>query len=135
MVCGLSHLTFVVHDLEKSAELFRIVFDAEEIYHSGDNYFGISREKFLLVCGLWVCLMEGEPLPERTYNHVAFAIPDEEYERCLERIQSLGLEIRPGRPRVPAEGRSIYFYDYDNHLFELHTGDLASRMAWYSEYK
>ena len=75
--------------------------------------------------------MEGEPLPTRTYNHVAFRIAPEEYHRCLEAVRSLGLELRESRPRVAGEGRSIYFYDDDNHLFELHTGTLNERLARY----
>jgi hypothetical protein len=73
--------------------------------------------------------MEGEPLPARSYNHVAFKIAETGYEQCLARIRSLGLEVREGRPRVEGEGRSIYFYDHDNHLFELHTGTLEQRLA------
>jgi hypothetical protein len=37
------------------------------------------------------------------------------------------------RPRVPGEGRSIYFYDYDSHLFELHTGTLGERLSRYRD--
>lgn len=133
MVCGLSHLTFLVQDLEKSAGLFMQVFDAEEIYHSGNNYFGISREKFLLVSGLWICLMEGDPLSERSYNHVAFSIRDEDFETYEEKIRDLQLDIKPSRPRVPEEGRSLYFYDYDNHLFEIHAGSLTSRLERYKK--
>ena len=44
----------------------------------------------------------------------------------------MGLEIRPPRQRVPGEGRSLYFYDDDNHLFELHTGTLAERLERYA---
>jgi hypothetical protein len=65
--------------------------------------------------------MEGEPLPTRSYNHIAFKVRSEhlpEYRRAIDR---LGLEMREARPRVEGEGHSIYFYDFDNHLFELHT--------------
>nr|WP_277871356.1 hypothetical protein [Chroococcidiopsis cubana] len=41
------------------------------------------------------------------------------------------MEIRESRSRVEGEGSSLYFYDYDNHLFELHTGTLAQRLARY----
>jgi hypothetical protein len=51
--------------------------------------------------------------------------------RCLSRIKSLGLDVRESRPRVEGEGRSIYFHDADNHLFELHTGTLQERLARY----
>ncbi len=49
----------------------------------------------------------------------------------LKRIKSLGLELREGHARVAGEGRSIYFYDFDNHMFELHSGTLNERLARY----
>jgi fosfomycin resistance protein FosX len=109
---GLSHITFIVRDL--------------------DRIFSLSKERFFLVGGLWIAVMEGEPLPIRTYNHIAFKIDDADYDSYLARIRSLGLELREGRSRVEGEGRSIYFYDHDNHMFELHTGTLEQRLARYS---
>ncbi|MGE5403902.1 MAG: FosX/FosE/FosI family fosfomycin resistance hydrolase [Candidatus Saccharibacteria bacterium] len=132
MIVGISHLTFIVKDLEYSAEFFKSIFDAEEIYDSGEKTFSIAREKYLSIGGLWICIMEGEPLAEPTYNHIAFRIADEEFELYEARIKGLGVEIRPSRPRVEGEGRSLYFYDYDNHLFELHTGSLSERLAAYT---
>jgi fosfomycin resistance protein FosX len=75
----------------------------------------------------------GGPLPTRTYNHVAFKIADSEYEDYLLRVRALGLEVREGRSRVPGEGQSIYFYDHDNHMFELHTGTLDERLKRYTK--
>jgi hypothetical protein len=49
----------------------------------------------------------------------------------MEKILGLGLEVKPGRKRVPGEGKSLYFYDYDNHLFELHAGSLSNRLDAY----
>jgi fosfomycin resistance protein FosX len=43
--------------------------------------------------------------------------------------------MRPPRGRVAGEGRSLYFYDDDNHLFELHTGTLAERLERYARGK
>jgi catechol 2,3-dioxygenase-like lactoylglutathione lyase family enzyme len=37
MIEGISHITFVVHDLEKATRFFREIFDAEEVYSSGDT--------------------------------------------------------------------------------------------------
>jgi hypothetical protein len=34
---------------------------------------------------------------------------------------------------VEGEGMSLYFYDYDNNLFELHTGTLEQRLARYAQ--
>ncbi|MDQ0895012.1 hypothetical protein QFZ26_002567 [Agromyces ramosus] len=49
-----------------------------------------------------------------------------------ETITGLGLDIRPPRSRVDGEGESIYFYDHDGHLFELHAGSLRERLAVYT---
>ena len=131
MIEGISHITFIVKDLARASEFFRSIFNAEEVYSSGDNTFSSAREKFFLIGSQWIAIMEGEPLSERTYNHVAFKIPEEEFEAYESRVLALGVDLAPSRPRVEGEGRSLYFYDLDNHLFELHTGTLRERLAWY----
>lgn len=135
MIDGLSHLTFIVRDLDRMETLLTTVLAAQKIYDSGAGTFSISRERFFMAGGIWIATMEGEPLPSRTYNHVAFKIADGDYDQCLERVKALGLDIRESRPRVAGEGRSIYFHDHDNHLFELHTGTLSERLARYAEGK
>ena len=136
MIEGLSHITFIVRDLDRMEEILVSVLGARKVYDSGDNTFSVSRERFFLAgeepAAVWLAIMEGESLPTRTYNHVAFKISEADYPACLERVQALGLEVREGRSRVEGEGRSIYFHDGDNHLFELHTGTLADRLKRYA---
>ncbi|EUJ29451.1 lactoylglutathione lyase-like lyase [Listeria cornellensis FSL F6-0969] len=43
---GLSHITFIVRDLEKATMFFERIFDAKGVYSSGDDTFSLSREKF-----------------------------------------------------------------------------------------
>jgi len=76
--------------------------------------------------------MEGSSLPNRTYNHIAFKIREEEFEAYESRIRAAGVDFKPPRPRIEGEGRSLYFYDFDNHLFEIHTGTLLERLARYA---
>jgi len=133
MISAISHVTFVVKDLQRATLFFTKIFDAKEVYASGDKTFSISKEKFFLISDLWVAIMEGDPLAERTYNHIAFQIHESQFDDYLNRIKSIGAEIKPERPRVPGEGRSIYFYDFDNHLFELHTGTLEERLHHYQK--
>lgn len=128
---GLSHITFICKDIQKTAYMFKHIFDADKVYSSGNRTFSISKEIFLNVGGIWIAIMEGEPIEEKTYNHVAFHINDTDLIIFKEKINSLGLTVLPGRKREEAEGNSLYFYDYDNHLFELHTGNLADRLAYY----
>ncbi|WP_312336061.1 FosX/FosE/FosI family fosfomycin resistance hydrolase [Anaerospora hongkongensis] len=131
MIEGISHVTFIVKDLELATRFFKQIFDAEEVYASGDDTFSLSREKFFLIGGQWIAIMEGESLPTRTYNHTAFKIPEADFETYQARIEQLGVDVRPPRPRVEGESRSLYFYDFDNHVFELHTGTLPERLARY----
>ncbi|KAB8334356.1 FosX/FosE/FosI family fosfomycin resistance thiol transferase [Scytonema tolypothrichoides VB-61278] len=133
MIQGISHITFIVRDLEKMTKFLVSIFDAKEIYSSGDQTFSISKEKFFLINGLWIAIMEGESMPEKTYNHVAFKITEEDYEFYAARVRSFGVDVKEGRSRVEGEGRSLYFYDYDNHLFELHTGTLNQRLQTYQD--
>lgn len=130
---GLSHMTFIVRDLEKATLFFERIFDAKEVYSSGEDTFSLSREKFFLVGDLWIAIMEGESLLGKTYNHIAFKIENADYEAYLEKIMMLGLEVKAGRPRVDGEAKSIYFYDFDHHLFELHTGTLEERLREYKK--
>jgi catechol 2,3-dioxygenase-like lactoylglutathione lyase family enzyme len=132
MIEGLSHITLITRDLARMGTIIETVLDGREVYASGDATFSVSREKFYLVGPVWIAVMEGEPLPSRTYNHIAFKIDEAALDAYRARIESLGLDLRDSRPRVEGEGRSLYFYDDDNHLFELHTGTLEERLRRYS---
>jgi fosfomycin resistance protein FosX len=130
-VQGVSHLTFVVRDLERMSRFLCEGLGAEEVYDSATKNFSLSREKFFVLGGVWVAAMEGRP-SERSYRHVAFKADDADLPSIEARLRSLGVEIRPPRQRVEGEGNSLYFYDFDNNLFELHTGTLEQRLERYS---
>ncbi len=128
MIQGLSHLTFIVHDLDKMARLIVEVLGGEEVYASGENTFSTSREKFFLAGGIWIAIMEGESLPSRTYNHVAFSVSDEQLEKAKIAAEKLGLDIRAPRPRyrwvsvtVHLIGVETVAFDVNAHLSRLAT--------------
>ena len=133
MPSGLSHITFITADLDRMQTLLETVLDARIIYDSGADQFSLSEERFFLVGDIWIATMKGDPLPARSYNHIAFQISEDEFDDRRHRIESLGLDLRPPRPRVPGEGRSLYFHTPDNHLIELHTGTLDQRLARYAK--
>jgi catechol 2,3-dioxygenase-like lactoylglutathione lyase family enzyme len=130
---GISHLTFIVRDLDRMAMLLCEGLGAREVYDSAQRNFSLSREKFFLLGDTWLAAMEGEPPAERSYQHVAFTVSEADLPLYRARLEALGVEIRPSRERVEGEGLSLYFYDFDNHLFELHTGTLEQRLARYGE--
>ena len=133
MISGLSHITFIVNDLEKMTRIITEALGGREVYDSGANQYSISPEKFFDVAGIWIAVMQGEALPTRTYNHVAFKVSADQLAKAKLAIERLGLELRESRPRIDGEAQSLYFYDDDNHLFELHTGTLEDRLAAYQE--
>lgn len=133
MIDAISHLTFIVKDLNRGKEFFEKIFGAKEVYSSGDKTFSLSREKFFLIGEVWVCIMEGTPPAERGYTHTAFKISEADFDAAAKNVYMLGVDILPERTRIPGEGRSLYFYDFDNHLFELHTGDLQTRLSCYGK--
>lgn len=132
MIEGLSHITFVVRDLDRMTRILETVLGARQVYSSGERTFSISREKFFLAGGIWIAIMEGDPPPRRGYDHIALKIDEATFDTMRDRIVSLGLKMHESRPRIPGEGRSIYFHDDDNHLFELHTGTLQERLRCYA---
>jgi catechol 2,3-dioxygenase-like lactoylglutathione lyase family enzyme len=131
VVKAISHLTFVVADLERATLFFTRMLDAREIYSSGDATFSLAREKFFLVGSVWIVAMEGNTHLDRTYDHTAFQVSSQDLDMYEARARELGLEIRTPRDRVEGEGRSLYVYDFDNHLFELHAGEIEERLERY----
>lgn len=130
---GLSHITFIVRDLERMAHFLCAGLGAEEVYDSSAKNFSLSAEKFFVLGGVWLAAMEGEPPAERTYRHLAFKVAEDALPGFEARLRSIGVEVKPPRPRVEGEGLSLYFYDFDNHLFELHTGTLDQRLTRYAK--
>jgi len=132
MIEGLSHITLIVKDIGRTSEIVTRVLGGRQIYDSGDKTFSISKERFFDINGVWIALMEGDPLSSKTYNHIAFKTNEQSLPEYINKIKALGLEMKEPRPRQPEEGQSLYFYDYDNHLFELHTGTLNQRLEFYN---
>jgi len=74
--------------------------------------------------------MEGD-LSDKSYRHIAFKVNEEDLAGMEKRLIHLGATIAEPRPRVRGEGKSLYFYDFDNNLFELHCGELSERLKTY----
>jgi catechol 2,3-dioxygenase-like lactoylglutathione lyase family enzyme len=134
MINGISHVTLIARDLEKTAGLMVSVLGAREIYDSGTVQHSHSREKFFLIGDAWIAVMEGTSNADKSYRHIAFHVSGalDGYARAL---RDQGIEPLPGRTRMEGEGESLYFYDFDNQLIELHTGTLYERLKTYTHPK
>lgn len=131
-ILGISHITFVVKDLARAAEFFCRGLGATEVYDSMARNFSHTREKFFVLGGVWFAAMEGRPASEESYQHLALQVAAEEIPEFERRLRAIGVVIAPSRTRVTGEGVSLYFYDFDGHLFELHSGSLAERLTAYA---
>jgi len=129
---GVSHITFIVRDLDRMAALLCEGLGATEVYDSAAKDFSLSREKFFLLGGTWLAAMEGNPPAERSYRHLAFKVDASDLPVVEARLRAIGAEVKEARPRIAGEGQSLYFYDFDNHLFELHAGTLEERLSQYN---
>ena len=49
MTEGLSHITFVVSDLDRMTTIIETVLHGREVYSSGSDCFSIARGKFFLI--------------------------------------------------------------------------------------
>ena len=91
MIEGISHITLIVSDLEKSKRIIVDVLGGKEIYDSSAKNFSLSKEKFFDVNGLWLVLMEGPALAEKTYNHIAFKVQETDLPKAEKAIKNLVL--------------------------------------------
>ena len=91
-VHGLSHVTLLARDLDAMERMLVGVLDARKVYDSGAAAFSLSPERFYLIgegpAPVWLAVMQGEP-PPRSYQHVAFAIDEAEFDARLARIEAL----------------------------------------------
>ncbi len=131
-ISGVSHITFIVRDVERAAKVWVHALGAKEVYDSGSETFSLSREKFFVLGGVWIAVMQGDP-GSRSYRHIAFQADITDLLEIEVRLQAIDIEIGPTRPRVSGEGESLYFYDFDDNLIELHTGTLQERLYRYQQ--
>ena len=75
--------------------------------------------------GIWVAVIEGKPFQERSCNHIAVKVEAGKFYEKVRCIKAVKLEVKKDRtPIFFVEGKSVYFYNLDNHLFQLHSGTL-----------
>ena len=132
-VDSISHIAFIVSDIDCMTLFLCEGLGAKEVFDNIVLKSEAAREKFFVLGGVWLAAIEGEPPSERTYQHVAFKVSSSELTDFKSRLENIGVDIKPSRNRVEGESESLYFYDFDNHLFELHTGTLNQRLQVYAD--
>ncbi len=94
------------------------------VFRFGGDVAGANVEKKVRRNEIWA-----------SYKHVAFSVNEAEFDGMVERLKRLRVEILPERERDERDKWSVYFVDKDGHKFEVHTGTLEDRLAYYREDK
>lgn len=121
MFNSISHVALVVADPARTALLFENLFAAKTVRRvDADGH----DETFFNLGNTWFVLVKGAGQRERTGDHLAFQVTKAELLATAEKLKAMHAEFILAR-----SDSSLYFFDYDNHVFELDTTDLSNELS------
>jgi catechol 2,3-dioxygenase-like lactoylglutathione lyase family enzyme len=121
MIESISHIALVVRDPAKTAALFRDLFGARAVERDDEEG---HHEISVRLGGTWIVLV-GAPIQRaRTGDHIAFRATPEVIEATVAKLQAMGREFIRAR-----SDRALYFFDDDDHVFELDSEDIDSELG------
>jgi hypothetical protein len=71
--------------------------------------------------GVWIVLVGAPVQRARTGDHIAFQATPDIIEATVAKLERMGREFIRAR-----SNRALYFFDYDDHVFELNTEDIPA---------
>jgi catechol 2,3-dioxygenase-like lactoylglutathione lyase family enzyme len=121
MLEAISHIALVVKDPARTAALFHDLFGARAVEREDKEG---HLETFVRLAGTWIVLV-GAPIQRvRTGDHIAFHATPEILEVTAAKLQAMGREFLWAR-----SDSALYFFDYDDHVFELDTEDIDTQLG------
>ena len=121
MLESISHIALVVKDPARTAALLKELFSARVLEREDEEG---HRETFVRLGGIWIVLVGAPVERQRTGDHIAFHATPEVLEATAVKLQAMGREFIRARADT-----ALYFFDYDDHVFELDTGDLGQDLG------
>jgi len=121
MLESISHIALVVSDPARTAGLFHDLFSARVTEREDTEG---HRETFVRLGGVWMVLVGAAVQRARTGDHIAFRATPEILESTVAKLQAMGREFIRAR-----SNRALYFFDYDDHVFELDTEDIDKELG------
>lgn len=121
MLQSISHIALVVKDPARTAALFRELFGVRAIEREDEEG---HLETFIRLGGIWIVLVGAPVQRTRTGDHIAFHSTPEILEATAVKLQVMGREFIRAR-----SNRALYFFDYDDHVFELDTEEMGKNLV------
>lgn len=121
MLKSISHVALTVKDPARTAKLFQDLFGARVLERKDDDG---HLETFVRLGDAWFVLVGAQVERKRTGDHVAFHATPDILEATAVKLEAMGREF------IRARGNTaLYFFDYDDHVFELETHDLDKELG------
>lgn len=121
MLNSISHVALVVADPSRTALLFETLFSTRTVRRVDAEG---HDETFINLGNTWFLLAQATVERQRTGDHIAFHVTKEDLLATAEKLKAMNAEFILARSDT-----SLYFFDYDNHIFELDTTDVGSELA------
>jgi fosfomycin resistance protein FosX len=116
MLESISHIALVVKEPARTAALFRDLFSSQVVERKDEEG---HLETFVRLGGIWLVLVGAPVERARTGDHIAFRATPGIIEATAAKLQAMGREFIRAR-----SDKALYFFDYDDHVFELDAEDL-----------
>jgi catechol 2,3-dioxygenase-like lactoylglutathione lyase family enzyme len=115
MLGPIAHIALIVRDPARTAGFLQDLFDVPVLRRTdADGH----DETFVRLGVTWFALVGADVKRERTGDHVAFRVARETIPSIADKLKSKGCEFI-----LSESGTSLYFFDFDNHVFELDSSD------------
>lgn len=111
MLGPIAHVALIVQDPARTAAFLRELFEAPVLERRDEDG---HDETFIRLGVTWFALVKADVKRERTGDHVAFRVARESIQPCADKLKAKGHEFI-----LSKTGASLYFFDFDNHVFEL----------------
>ena len=115
MLGPIAHVALIVRDPARTAAFLRELFEAPVLRRTDEDG---HDETFIRLGVTWFALVGADVKRERTGDHIAFRVAPETIRAISDKLKSQGCEYI-----LSKSGASLYFFDFDNHVFELDSSD------------
>jgi catechol 2,3-dioxygenase-like lactoylglutathione lyase family enzyme len=112
MLGPVAHIALTVRDPARTVNFLRELFDDVPVQRRIDA--DGHDETFVRLGVTWFALVAADISRERTGDHVAFRVAPETIPAIAGKLKSKGYEFI-----LTPSSASLYFFDFDNHVFEL----------------